>query len=125
MANQKNLIPAKKGEVRNPYGRPRKLSKALRTIPQDAQEKIYGILHYAISLGSVAEASEYIKTQRATDVEYGVVLQLAEKALLGKNGWQALNDIMDRLFGKPKQVQDVAVSGNLEGTHRILRIVDE
>ena len=43
-ANIQNLKPCKPGETHNPNGRPRKLSKALKKIPPDAQQKIYAIL---------------------------------------------------------------------------------
>lgn len=39
-ANIQNL-PCKPGETHNPNGRPRKLSKVLKEIPPDAQQKRY------------------------------------------------------------------------------------
>jgi hypothetical protein len=38
--------------------------------------------------------------------EYGFILELAIHSLYGRNGWQVLMDIMDRLFGKPKQITE-------------------
>lgn len=110
MANQQNIDPHKwkKGQSGNPKGRPPKLNNAIRAIPKDAQEKIYSVLHYALSLPNVKEAQEYF--EREDLGEYGYVLQIALRALAGKNGWLAVCDILDRLFGKPRQTTDVKVT---------------
>ena len=108
-----NLKPCKPGETHNPNGRPRKLSKALREVPDDAKEKIFGILHLALKQPSVKEAVKYIQEQDATDMEYGMVLQIAVKALMSKNGFLALNDILDRLFGKPRIAAEVTHKGGI------------
>jgi len=101
----------KKGESGNPKGRPKKLALVIGDIPQDAQVKIYRVLHQSISMGSIEEASKYLKTEAAALGEYGVVLQVAIRALNGNQGWQALNDILDRLFGKARQATDLTISG--------------
>ena len=112
-ANIQNLKPCKPGETHNPNGRPRKLSKVLKEIPPDAQRKIYAILYTALTFRNVKEATAYIKEQESTDFKYGFVLQLAIKALAGKNGWLALQDILDRLFGKPRISAEVQHSGGI------------
>ena len=61
---------------------------------------------------NVQEATAYIRSQDTTDFKYGFVLQLAVKALAGKNGWSAFNDILDRLFGKPKMSADINAKGD-------------
>ena len=111
MANEQNLKPCKPGETHNPNGRPPKMSKVIKKMPKDAQEKIYTILYTALTFNNVQEATSYIRSQDTTDFKYGFVLQLAVKALAGKNGWTAFNDILDRLFGKSKVFADVKVSG--------------
>lgn len=88
----------KKGVSGNPKGRPRKLSSVIKDMPKDAQEKIYAVLWTAISMHDAKEAMTYIDGQIADMPECGFVLQVAIKALLGKNGMIALNDILDRLF---------------------------
>lgn len=113
MANENNLRPIKPGEVRNPYGRPRKLSRVLKSIPPDAQERIYAVLFTALTFKNVKEATSYIQEQAATDMKYGFVLQIAVKTLAGKNGWQALMDIMDRIFGRPRQAAEIIHSGGI------------
>ena len=101
----------KPGESGNPSGKPRKFSLVIGDIPQDAQIEIYRRLHKAISMGSIEEASKYLRSEAAALGEYGVVLQVAIRALNGNNGWQALNDILDRLFGKARQATDLTISG--------------
>ena len=113
MANEQNLKPCKPGETHNPNGRPPRLSRVIRSMPKDAQEKIYTILYTALTFKNVQEATAYIRSQDTTDFKYGFVLQLAVKALAGKNGWSAFNDILDRLFGKPRISAEVAHTGGI------------
>lgn len=113
MANPQNLKPCKPGETHNPNGRPPRLSRVIKQMPPDAQEKIYTILFTALTFKNVQEATAYIRSQDTTDFKYGFVLQLAVKALAGKNGWSAFNDILDRLFGKPRISAEVAHTGGI------------
>lgn len=107
----------KKGQSGNPAGRPKTIRKAVKKIPKDAQLKIYGVLFHAITLENVSEAQKYLEreAQSADLGDYGFVLQIAIRALAGKQGWNALNDILDRLFGKPKQTQDLRHIGPAGG----------
>ena len=107
--NEQNLQPCKKGETHNPNGRPKKLSKAISAIPKDAQEKIYAVLWAALQTGDKSEGAIILQRGKEELPEYGMIYQLAIKELLGKNGWKALNDILDRLFGKPKQITDTTL----------------
>ena len=43
---------------------------------------------------------ELLKEEAERLGEYGFVLQVAIETLSSKNGWSALMDIFDRLFGK-------------------------
>ncbi len=99
-----NLRAFPKGVSGNPAGRPKSLAKAIKEMPVDAQTEIYCVLHHAISLRNFAEAEAYIN-QAVEDKNlgrYGFVFQLALKSLTGPHGWITLNDILDRLFGKPR-----------------------
>lgn len=108
-----------KGESGNPAGRPPKVANVWKTIPKDAQRRLYGVLYHAISLGSVEEAKKYLEeTNAAEPGQYGIVLEVTVKALSGNNGWQALCDIYDRLFGKPRQQADVNIGGEVNFTFK-------
>jgi hypothetical protein len=100
----------KKGQSGNPKGKPKALARVIGEIPPDAQEEIYRTLHSALAMESIDEAVRYIKEEGEKHGKYGAVFQVAVRALNGNNGWQALCDILDRLFGKPKQTADLNVT---------------
>ena len=109
-----NLKPCKPGETHNPNGRPRKLKNAIKKLPKDMQEKVYGVLGFALTLPDINTAKTYLEQQSGELGEYGVVLQVAIKQLC-KDGWgfSALMDILDRLYGKPRISAEVAHSGGI------------
>lgn len=107
-----NLRPCRKGETNNPNGRPKMLVNAIKKIPKDMQEKVYGVLAYALTLPDEASAKKYLEMQQGELGQYGFVLQIAIKQLL-KDGWGfgAMMDIFDRLYGKPKMSADINATG--------------
>ena len=109
-----NLKPCKKGETRNPYGRPKKLVTALKSLPSDMQERVYGVLAFALTLPDIESAKEYLECKKGALGKYGIVLQVAIKQL-NKDGWgfAAMMDIMDRLYGKPRISAEVQHSGGI------------
>ena len=109
-----NLRPCKPGETHNPNGRPKKLVNAIKDLPKDMQEKVYGVLAFALTLPDETSAKAYLDQQSGELGQYGFVLQVAIKQLT-KDGWGfgALMDIMDRLYGKPRISAEVAHSGGI------------
>ena len=108
-----NLRPCKPGETHNPNGRPKKLVNVIKKIPKDMQEKVFGVLAFALTLPDEASAKKYLESQQGELGQYGFVLQIAIKQLLKEGwGWNALMDIMDRLYGKPKMSADITETGD-------------
>ena len=108
-----NLRPCKPGETHNPNGRPKKLVNVIKKIPKDMQEKVYDVLAFALTLPDEASAKKYLESQQGELGQYGFVLQIAIKQLLKEGwGWNALMDIMDRLYGKPKTSGDITATGH-------------
>lgn len=99
------------GQSGNPNGAPKKLDRALKALPRDAREKVYKVLNHALMLPNVAQARRYMEEQEAELGEYGFLMQVAIRQMSGKNGWIAVSDILDRLFGKPRQQAEVKVDG--------------
>lgn len=110
-----NLKPCKPGETHNPNGRPKKLVNVIKKLPKDMQEKVYGVLAFALTLPDEASAKTYLESQQGELGQYGFVLQIAIKQLLKEGwGWNALMDILDRLYGKPRETKDLEVVGKME-----------
>jgi hypothetical protein len=120
MANKKpqlhleNLKPCKPGETHNPHGRPPKLKNAIKKLPKDMQEKVMGVLAFALTLPDTNSAKKYLEYQSGELGEFGFVLQVAIKQLT-REGWgfNAMMDIMDRLYGKPRISAEVQHSGGI------------
>ena len=113
MANEKNLKPCRKGETHNPHGRPKKLVNAIKKLPSNMMEDVYGILGYALTLPSEEEAKRYLTMKGEELGRYGFVMQIAIRQLSNKNyGWGAVNDILDRLYGKPRMSAEVKHTGD-------------
>lgn len=119
-----NLILYKKGQSGNPNGRPKRLVNVIKKLPSDMQEKVYDVLAFALTLPDENAAKEYLKSQEGELGQYGFVLQIAIRQLLKEGwGWNALMDIMDRLYGKPKMSADITASG--EGLTIIVKSQEE
>lgn len=97
------------------HGRYPTIANSIKAIPDDAKEKVYAVLWTAISMPNVKEASKYISKEADNLPECGFVLQVALRELQGKNGFRALMDILDRLFGKPKTNAEVTLDGKVQG----------
>lgn len=109
-----NLKSCKPGETHNPNGRPKKLKNVIKKLPKDMQEKVYGVLAFSLTLPDMAASKKYLQCQQGELGEYGYVLQIAIKQLNKDGwGWNALMDIMDRLYGKPRISAEVAHTGGI------------
>lgn len=118
---KEHLIPFKKGQSGNPNGRPPSLTKRIKELPADAQKDIYGILFEAMTYENVTEAVAFLEKDARLG-KYGFIKQLTIKSLTGKNGWQTLMDILDRLFGRPKQTNEHSFQN---ATHIVVRSNEE
>ena len=98
MANEHNLKPAKKGEVRNPKGRP-KGSKNRSTI----------IRHWlqAVTDGKNPITGDIDKMS----VDDRLTLSILAKAMKGDT--QAYKALMDSAYGQPKQQMEIDHSGGI------------
>ena len=113
--NIQNLTPFKPGQSGNPNGRPKKLVNAIKSIPKDMQEEVYAVLAKALTLTSEKEAKTYLEEQSGKLGRYGFLMQIAIRQLLTERaGWFAVQDIMDRLYGKPRQQAEIQVKGKME-----------
>jgi len=101
MANEQNLIPAKKGEVRNPNGKPK------------------GIQNSKTRLLRLLELVQKKKNPITGEEEEFTVLELMDMQMIAKalkGDQRAYQEVIDRLEGKPKQATEVEVSGGMSIT---------
>ena len=99
MANEQNLIPAKKGEIRNPNGRP-------KGVPNSKTRLLRLLELVQTKTNPITGEKEEFSVAEQLDL---VVLQKAFKGDLN-----AYKELMDRLEGKPKQTSEVELSGGLQ-----------
>ena len=99
-----NLKPCKPGETHNPNGRPKRLGNAIKGLPKDMQEKVYGVLAFALTLPDETSAKAYLDQQSGELGKYGFVLQIAIKQLC-KEGWlDGSTDSMEEVKGKKNRL---------------------
>jgi len=109
MANEHNLIPAKKGEVRNPNGRPKKVDTILKEIFLDeynvrlsksqTEEIIKGVLSKT--------RSQLMELAQNEELPFWISM-IANKATKDykKGSIHLLELLFDRVYGKPKETVD-------------------
>ena len=103
MANIENLIPAKKGEVRNPNGKPKGV--------QNSKTRLLRLLELVQKKRNPITGEE----EEFTVLEL-MDMQMIAKALKGDQ--RAYEAVVDRLEGKPKQTTDITadIKGNVQIT---------
>lgn len=81
--------------------------RKLKSIPPDAREKVYAALYHALTLPDQKTAAEYLNKTAEELPEFGYLIQVYAKGMMGKTAGIYTSDILDRLFGKPKQVSEI------------------
>jgi len=116
MANEHNLIPAKKGEVRNPTGRPKKVDTILKEIFLDeynvrlsksqTEEIIKGVLSKT--------RSELMELAQNEELPFWISM-IANKATKDykKGSIHLLELLFDRVYGKPKETVDQSIEAKV------------
>ena len=109
MANEKNLIPYKKGQTGNPNGRPKKVETILRQVFLDEYNvKITKSQTEDIIKGILSKSrSELIDLAKNDDLPFWVAM-IAKKATRDyeKGSIHLLELLFDRVYGKPKETVD-------------------
>lgn len=99
MANEHNLIPAQKGEVRNPKGRGK------------------GVLNSKTRLLKLLELVTTTKNPVTGEEEEFTIAEQLDMQIIAKarkGDLKAYEILLDRLEGKPKQTSEVELSGGLQ-----------
>ena len=110
MGNPKNLEPAKKGEIRNPKGRPKKFAHALldelkeQGYTQITKTDITNIYTTLIALN----ATELSKIKNDNDAP--VVFTKIASAILSKEGFDIIERMLDRAHGKATSNSNNSIS---------------
>jgi hypothetical protein len=110
MANEQNLIPAKKGEVRNPNGRPRKYVSLLKDQGYKLSE-INDTIQNMMAM-DLDELKAVWDNPKATIMEKTVAAAMRKS--LEKGSLYSLDTLLTRVYGKPKETTAVENSGKIE-----------
>lgn len=113
MANDNNLIPAKKGEVRNPNGRPKKVENVLKEFfLSEYNIKLSSSQTNEIIKGILSKSrSELVELAKNEDLPFWVSM-IAKKATRDyeKGSIHLLELLFDRVYGKPKETLESTIT---------------
>ena len=103
MANEHNLIPAQKGEVRNPNGRPKKYVTLLKEQGYKLAE-INDTIQAMLSM-DLEQLKEVWQNPDATILEKTIANAMRKS--LEKGSLYSIETLLSRVYGKPKETADV------------------
>ena len=110
MANNHNLIPAKKGEVRNPNGRPRKWVSTL-TAQGYKNSEVADTIQVLMSM-TIDELKSVYEDKNSTVLEKTVANAIRKS--IEKGTLYSMDLLWNRVFGKPKEQMDLNASGGFK-----------
>lgn len=123
MAFEKGNKSGRKFSADNqPTGRGRK--PRIKSVPADAQDAVYSALYHALTLPDKDTAKKYLEQTVADLPEYGFLIQTYADGMTAPGGWRVTEAIIDRLFGKPKQAQEIDFTDKTPDEFKGIRIVD-
>lgn len=105
------IIHQNKGETGNPNGRPRKGVSAVLSALEAAGHAEVTAEQVRATMGRMLNLSRKELVAMGSDEKAPIMDALIARALAGKDGWAALNGILDRAHGKPKQSVDHTSAG--------------
>lgn len=111
MANEHNLIPVKKGEIRNPNGRPRKYVSLLKEQGYKVSE-INDTIQAMMSM-DLEELKSVWDNPKATVLEKTIAAAMRKS--LEKGSLYSLETLLTRVYGKPKETVDTTNKTELTG----------
>lgn len=107
----KNLIPAKAGEVRNPFGKNNKIktriTEALREILESKEMEVSTVITDAT--GNKKKQHFILESGNERNLGWVIAARLIQKSISGDE--RAINIVLDRVEGKAKQ--EIELSGSL------------
>ena len=111
MANEQNLIPVQKGEIRNPNGRPRKYVSLLKEQGYKVSE-INDTIQAMMSM-DLEELKSVWDNPKATVLEKTIAAAMRKS--LEKGSLYSLETLLTRVYGKPKEIIDTTNKTELTG----------
>ena len=110
MANEKNLKPVQKGEIRNPNGRPRKYVSLLKEQGYKLSE-INDTIQVMMSM-DMEELKTVWDNPKATILEKTIAAAMRKS--LEKGSLYSLDTLLTRVYGKPKEQIDFKGDNKIE-----------
>lgn len=110
MPNPHNLIPVKKGEVRNPNGRPRKYVSILKEQGYNLWE-INDTIQNMMAM-DMDELKQVYDNPKATILEKTIANAMVKS--LKKGSLYSIDTLLTRVYGKPKETSQVTTDSRIE-----------